>query len=154
MPEEGTVTSVITDEMKAAIGKKGKPVTHLIEKGAVRRFAQAIGDPNPLWNDEAKARKTRYGGMVVPPTFFCSLAGDPAAMRINLPYTRRLNGGDEWEYFQPVHVGDRITVVSELADLYERKGSLGNMLFVITKQTYTNQFGEKVAIHKNTLITY
>ena len=41
--------SIITDKMRAAIGVESVPVTQEIEKGAIIRFAQAIGDPNPLF---------------------------------------------------------------------------------------------------------
>jgi hydroxyacyl-ACP dehydratase HTD2-like protein with hotdog domain len=71
-----------------------------------------------------------------------------------IPYSRGLNGGNEWEYFQPIRVGDRITVVSQIADIYERGGRLGNMVFVVRETIYTNQFGEKVAVSRNTGIRY
>ena len=145
--------SVVTDEMRAVIGKKGRPLTFEVEQGAVRKFAAAIGDPNPLWSDEALARRTRYGGIIAPPTFLCTM-NSPTPSMPEIPYSRGLNGGNEWEYFQPIRVGDRITVVSQIADIYERGGRLGNMVFVVRETIYTNQFGEKVAVSRNTGIRY
>ena len=38
----------ITDEVKKMIGTETEPVTLDVERGDIRLFAQAIGDPNPL----------------------------------------------------------------------------------------------------------
>ena len=39
--------SVITQEMRDAVGVESDPVSHEVEKGAIIKFAQAIGDDNP-----------------------------------------------------------------------------------------------------------
>ena len=59
----------VTDEVSKQIGTNGEIRTYDVERGAIRRFAEAIGDPNPLFNDEREARKTRFGGMIASPTF-------------------------------------------------------------------------------------
>jgi len=66
---------ILTDEMLNAVGFATTPVTYEIERGAIRKFAQAIEDPNALFNDEQAARKTRFGGMIAPPTFGRMLGG-------------------------------------------------------------------------------
>ena len=53
--------SVITKEMKDAIGVESDPVVYEIEEGAILRFAEAIGDTNPIFNDKDKASKPKYG---------------------------------------------------------------------------------------------
>ena len=40
----------VTDEVLKQIGKAGEARTVEVERGAIRRFAEAIGDPNPLFN--------------------------------------------------------------------------------------------------------
>lgn len=148
-----TEESVITAEMKEAIGVESEPITHDVEKGAIIKFAQAIGDDNPLFNDEQAARKSRYGGMIAPPTFMRSLiSNSPPSFKS--PYSAALDGGSEWEYFEPVRPGDRITVTTKLADLFERPGRLGNMLFAIRETAYVNQFGATTAIQRTTGISY
>ena len=59
----------VTDEVRKQIGMQSEARVVEVERGAIRRFAEAIGDPNPLFNDEAASRKTRFGGMIAPPTF-------------------------------------------------------------------------------------
>ena len=65
--------SVITQEMRDAIGVESDPVVNEVERGAIIKFAQEIGDDSPIYNDEQVARETRYGGIVAPPTFLRSM---------------------------------------------------------------------------------
>jgi acyl dehydratase len=137
-----------------AIGCESPSVTLEVEKGAIIKFAQAIGDDNPLWTDEAAARQTRYGGLIAPPTFLRSVGMLRPALPFDVPFQRLLDGGSEWEYFEPVRAGDRITAVARVTDLRERAGRLGVMLFMTTVITYRNQFGQVVATQTSTSIRY
>ena len=150
-----TPATFLTEEMRRqAIGLESAPVTMEVEKGHILRFAEAIGDPNPIYSDEAAARKTGYGGLVAPPTFLRSVRGVNLELPFELSFSRRLDGGSDWEYFQPVRAGDRITAVARIAELTERSGRLGLMVFMTTVTTYSNQFDEVVATQTNTLIAY
>ena len=40
-----------------------------IEAGHVMMFARSIGDPNPIYSDEAYAAASEVGAIIVPPTF-------------------------------------------------------------------------------------
>ena len=146
---------VITEEMKRqAIGAESPPVTLEVEKGAIARFSEAIEDANPLWGDEVAARRSRYGGVTATPTFLRSLRTERLELPFEEQFQRVLDGGSEWEYFEPVRAGDRITAVNQVTDLSERAGRLGPMIFISTVTTYTNQLGQVVATQKSTLIRY
>ena len=150
MPEQ----PVITQQMRDAVGVDSEPVTRVVETGAVRRFAEAIGDRSPLYSDEQAARRSRHGGIIAPPTFLRSMEPGPPKVEIQVPYAALLDGGSEWEYFEPVRAGDRITVTSRVVDLRERAGRLGPMLFVTHELSYVNQFDTVVAVQRDTLIHY
>ena len=149
-----TQDSVITQEMRDAVGVESEPVTHLVEAGAIVKFAQAIGDPNPVFNDEQAARGMRYGGMVAPPTFLRSMPAGPPRAEVRSPYPASLDGGSEWEYFEPIRSGDRITVTNRVVDVFERQGRLGGMLFIVRETRYVNQFGQVAATQRTTGISY
>lgn len=150
-------TSAMTQGMRDAIGIESEPFGFEVEKGDIVRYAQAIGDPNPLFRDEGQARRTRCGGIIAPPTYLIVMRVlKPASMK-HLPgraYARSLDGGSRWRYFEPIRPGDRLTATMKLAEVYERDGSLGSMLFQVFELTYVNQLGQVVATQRDTAIRY
>ena len=65
---------------KALIGRHLGAPSILVEAGAVRNFARAIGETDPICTDVAAARAAGLPSLRVPPTFlFCleSQAADP-----------------------------------------------------------------------------
>ncbi len=152
MTSQGTV---ITEEIRnQSIGTESPPVTLEVEKGAIARFSEAIEDANPLWTDDVAARRSRYGGIVATPTFLRNLRTERLALPFEEEFQRVLDGGSDWEYSEPVRVGDRITAINRVTDVSERAGRLGPMIFVSTVTTYTNQLDQVVATQKSTLIRY
>ena len=150
-----TPTTFLTEEMRQqVIGLEGHPVTTEIEKGAIIRFAQAIEDDNPVFNDEEAARKSQYGGLIAPPTFLRSIRSSRREVPFDIPFNNALDGGSDWEYFEPVRPGDLITTVSRITDMQERSGRMGVMIITSTVTTYTNQFDQVVATQTTTGIRY
>jgi len=135
-----TTTSVI-DRLRARIGKDGPSTDAIVEAGHLKGFVEAIGDPNPRWATEA------------PPTFLVSLAPASVHLKEAEEYGKGwLNGGNRFEYFEPVKVGDRINATGRVADVYEKTGSSGNLLFIIFETDYVNQHGRLVARLRGTAI--
>ena len=46
----------IPQDLKNAIGIESSPLDNDIEKGAIKRFAEAIEDSNPIYTDESYAK--------------------------------------------------------------------------------------------------
>ena len=149
-----TQESAITPEMRAAVGVESAPHVNEVEKGAIIKFAVAIGDTNPIFTDEQAARNSRYGGIIAPPTFFRTMSSGSMKVDVKSPYPANLDGGSEWEYYEPVRPGDRISVTMMVSNIFERPGRLGNMLFIQRESKYVNQFGRTVAIQRTTGISY
>lgn len=150
--------SVITEEMRTVIGVESEPTTVLVEKEPIRRFAEAIGDPNPVYRDEAYAKSLGYRSVIAPPGFaiyycFPIKRGQPGP-RFRPPFVRNLNGGNEFEYFQPIQAGDVISISDKIADMTEREGRMGKMLITTRETICRNQKGEVVAITRGTGISY
>jgi hypothetical protein len=134
-------TAEAIDRIKTRIGVDGAAVSAPVEAGHVRRFVEAIGDANPRWEKEA------------PPTFLVALA--PVSLHVSdaEDYGQGwLNGGNRFEYFAPVMIGDQITAKGRIVDVYDKAGSSGNLLFIIFETDYTNQNGELVARLRGTMI--
>jgi acyl dehydratase len=144
----------ITNEMREFIGLDSAPMTYDVERHAVERFACAIGDDDPVYSDETFARSTEYGGLIAPPTFLRSLLPGKYPKPFPEPFAHILDGGSDYSFFEPLRVGDRITVTRSIQQLFEKSGRLGPMLFKVSEIRYVNQLGELVATQQTTTITY
>jgi acyl dehydratase len=181
----------ITDEIRAAIGAESEmsELSEPISASEVRRFVQAIMDPDRIYYHEEYAAASKYGGLVTPPLFLgfvnrrplgspdpldglktnpeldgLGAGGGTAASGggderragelppIRLPLPRLLNGGVSAEFYQLARPGDRIKSKRRLADVRERAGSDGMMVFIVTETIYYNQDDEKLAVISNTTI--
>ena len=157
-----TQASVITDAMRAEIGKESAPVTFEVDKSACRMFARAVGYTDPIYYDEAAARSQGYRNIPAPPGFLghaVTVPGQPnpltaAYFRFDTPLKRRLNGGTDIEYLGDVCAGDVLTTTAKLVDISERQASIGLMLVTVTEFTYRNQEGNVVAKVRGTGISY
>ena len=153
------VTSkVLTGEMRERIlATEYAPATFEVEKSHITTFARAIGDDNPLWSDEVAARRSRFGGLIAPPTFTRLIVNSvrlPGTTQYALPGTVQVDGGTQWHYFEPIRPGDRITQFRKIIDVYERQGSAGPLLFIITNCRFVNQFGETAVTMTGVTIRY
>lgn len=153
--------ALLTPEIEALVGLESEEVAacDVVERGAVRRFAQASLDGDPIYYDTSAA--TRYGGPVAPPLFPMTMfrddfgspdalserAADPdfdgivgATVQGLPPLPVRnlalLNGGTEVELFAYARHGDRVTAKSRYEKIYEKAGKSGPMLFVIIATDY------------------
>ena len=151
--------SLIPSETLALVGEPlAEPVTVVIDQREAQRYAHAVGDLNPVYFDEAAAKAAGYRTLVVPPTFVSHAPVPPRPMealredglyltadRIKLRVDRIMFGGEEWDFVEPVHVGDTITAQARLAALDEKVGSKGPFVRTVRETTYTNQDGQVVA---------
>ena len=176
---DGQQETYITEEVRGYIGLESESVTarEVVESGAVRRFTQAIIDADPNYWDASAAAQSKYGSVVAPPLYpgfafrrppgtpdpldrfkedrdYDGLGGGTGAILpvVPLPLPRLLNGGVEAEFLALARHGDRISARSRYADIYEREGRTGKMVFIITETAYTNQDGQVLAKIRNTTI--
>ncbi len=127
--------------IRARVGWQGEPHTEMVEAGHVRRFCEAIGDDNPRWREQA------------PPTFLVAISSETAEIAEVLEYGKGwLNGGDRFDYLEPIRIGDLITSRQTFSDAFEKQGGSGNLLFLIFDTEYTNQDGRVVARARGTRI--
>ena len=152
-------SSLIPDETRARIGELlADPVTVTIDRREAQRYALAVGDENPVYFDEAAARAAGHRTIIAPPTFVTHAIVPPRANRelrtdglwretggVRLTVSRMMFGGEEWDFGDPVCVGDEITAETRLADVDQKEGSKGPFVRVVRETTFTNQNGVEVA---------
>lgn len=134
------------------------PYEFTVERGKIREFARAIGDPNPLHHDVEAARAAGYPDLVAPLTFATciDLWGGPdfeeLARRLRMDPLRVLHGEQEYEYRGAICAGDTIRARSRIRREMERRGSRGVLRIVEVETTYTNQHGQDVLVGVATII--
>ena len=122
---ERTVGSKITDEglaeLRATMNVE-RPLpqyNRVISEDAVAHYVLGIGDDNPRWLDSAYAARTRWGGMIAPPTFVMSCG---FARSRGLAGVHGLFSGIDLHCHQPLKAGSRIVARTALHDLIEHQG--------------------------------
>ncbi|MFC1966389.1 MaoC family dehydratase N-terminal domain-containing protein [Chloroflexota bacterium] len=158
---------MLPEEVTRLIGKRGSVMILEVEKGAIKKFADAVDDQNPLYWDEEHARNSRHGAIIAPPGFFgwptrwpkgstfplhTGITAEARDAASEAGYSRGLDGGMEYEFFTPVRAGDTLAASSMIKDIVEREGKTGKMVFLFTETTYTNQNGDLVARATHTSI--
>ena len=67
-----------------------------------------------------------------------------ASLVPELPLKRVMAGGTKTRYFRPVKPGDRLVATRSLADMYEKSGSQGPLIFLVYKLDVKTEAGEPV----------
>ncbi len=154
--------SEVMDKLSKLIGMMTQPVVNEVERGAVKRYAEAVDDPNPLYCDVEYGTKSRYGALIAPPGFFgwaktvssaaVEMMGTVFATIFDAGLVRILDAGVEYEFFLPVRAGDTLAWYAKFADAKEREGKSGKMVFLTMEITYINQNGDTVAKRRQTFL--
>ena len=138
---------------RSLIGRESEPAVHEVEKGAIRRFAEALGDPNPVYVDEAAARAAGFPALVAPATFAVALTSNERFRHsLDLGTRSILLGEQQIELNRPIVAGDRITVVTRVADVQERAGASGPSDVLVLGAAGKDEKGELVFRARATLI--
>jgi acyl dehydratase len=119
----------------------------------IREFADAIGDYNPVYRDQAVAEKLGYPDVIAPPTFPVVLSmrstgqviADPA---LGLDYSRVVHGEQKFVYTRPVRAGDRLVSVVTVENV---RSAAGNDLLT-TRADVSTVDGEHVVTAYSTLV--
>ncbi len=137
-----------------------------VEAGMTRYYASSLEDGNPSYWDEDFATEY-WGGLIAPPGMIQSWgiklpwrpdgpgAAPALVSMVPLPGDKPINISTDVEYFQPVKVGDLLTVHDSVVDVSdEKQTAVGRGHFLTTQSEYRNQKGECVARVINILLRY
>jgi acyl-CoA thioesterase FadM len=142
-----------TEIDKSLIGSATAPFAVEIEKGAIRRFAEAISESAEIYFDEAFARSLGYSGIVAPPTF-PTMFRPPSepAWRRGLDEGRILAGEQGFRYWRPIHAGDRLQCELRLTDVQDKRSSMGSMELMIQDLIITSPTGDMICVNRRVVI--
>lgn len=126
---------------RALIGRSSGPFCVDVEKGQLKFFAKATYERNPIYFDEEAARLAGHRALPAPLTFVFSLAfHSPLSFdNLGLDMRRVLHGEQKFTYFEQIYAGDRLTLSTEVVDIYEKKS--GQLEFLVQQTSAANQQG-------------
>jgi len=108
----------------------------------IHDYAESLGETHPAFFATEP---------IAPPTFCVKFRGN-RFFHPGLPHEALLRGfdaGKDIQFGAPIRAGDVISTRNVLHELYEKTGRTGSMVFIVTRQTMTNQRGEMVAVIDN-----
>ncbi|GLH62529.1 MaoC family dehydratase N-terminal domain-containing protein [Parageobacillus sp. G301] len=133
------------------IGKCSNKVKNVVERGAVKKFAEAIGDPHPIYWDEETGKRSRYKTNIAPPTF--PRVFDYGVIEgLKLPSKGLIHGEQRFHYERPLYVGEELYCYSKVEDYYEKKSSMGELGFLVITNYGEDPSGNVIFTSTSTII--
>lgn len=104
------------------IGERSQPVFREVERGSIRRFAQALGLTDAKYRDVEAAQALGYRDIVAPPTYAVTLL--PWEIPgLQVPSAGVLHGEQSFEWEDSICAGDRLSVTGWV-DTIKSRGAL------------------------------
>ena len=169
----------LNDEIRSMIGMRTplQKCCDVVEAGAVRRFAQAIMDRDPIYADREHAAQTRYGAPVAPPLFPTAMfrprfdepdmlherSSDPkfdgvvGSLTFGLPRlpvgpAGVVNGGVDVEFYRYARHGEEVFLEASYENIVERQTKKGWALFVYYDCKFLDKDGGLIVRYKRVQI--
>jgi acyl dehydratase len=122
-----------------------------VSRVKIREFAQAIGDPNPIYRDAEAAKAAGHPDVIAPPTFPIVVSlGSPALADpdLGLNYAMVVHGEQRFEYTRPMRAGDVVVTTSTVTEIK----SVGSNEKMVVETDIKTVEGELVCRTYNTII--
>jgi acyl dehydratase len=124
-----------------------------ISRVKLAEFADAIGDPNPVYRDRAAAQAAGFPDVIAPPTFpiVLSMASSGQAIAdpgLGMNYAMVVHGEQRFEYARPLAAGDVVTAQVTISDIRE----VGRNSMMTTTTRIDTVDGEHVCTAYSTLV--
>jgi acyl dehydratase len=134
------------------VGRESTPIVVDVERGHIRRFAEAVGDTNPIYVDEAAAHAAGHPRIPAPPTFAIALRANDPRGGIELDWRKLLHGEQELVYARPLYAGDRLTIVGRIAAAAVKETRSGIMDVMVLETVASDGDGVRVFTARSTVL--
>jgi acyl dehydratase len=124
-----------------------------VSRVKIADFADAIGDPSPVYRDRAAAQAAGHADVIAPPTFaiVISMASAGVAMAdpgLGLNYSMVVHGEQQFEYSRPIVAGDVLIAQPTITDIR----NAGRNVMLTTSTEIRTVDGELVCTAVGTLV--
>ncbi len=143
-----------------------------VEYDPIRRHCHMTGDRNPAFLDPEAARDGVHGAVVVPPSmlpiYFASggpwppkaskesaSAAPDFTMGVPTIGDRGINMGVEWDFLEPIRVGDVLRLETRIADVYKKAIKLdAHAIWIVSETSIFNQHDRVVVKWRNVVLSH
>jgi len=137
--------SLLTDEIRALVGRATEPREAVVTEEAVRRAVGVYGGDVPALEE----------GGIVPGFVLTGLMPEGDNIRIPNLLPKSVLVSNEFAIARPLVLGERLMARSRIADISERLGGqFGHGLYVRSEQEFRGPDGEVVGRTASTLMHY
>jgi acyl dehydratase len=137
---------------RSVLGRTSAEAYCEVERGAIRRFAEALGDYNLIFFDHTEARNQGYPAIVAPPTFPLSWAvAGPLIEALKVPPRALMLAECSIEYERPLYAGDQLRVISKVAEIEDRPSATGRVEVAVIEDEGRDPQGQLVYRLRRTL---
>lgn len=132
-------------------GRQTPTQSALVTAEDIRRFAEAVGDKNPVFRDEPAAHAAGFNGIPVQPTFITRFHVEFADAGLDPIHTQVLHGEQEYTYQRPIVAGDALAVRYVVSSVRQTRRADG-MAILTLEQQCDDSAGQRLATGKATII--
>lgn len=150
--------------MEARIGERTRRYLGVIEPRMIRRYAIAINDLNPIYQEENAARAAGFDGLTAPPNFLAGIMDwssgkpeteltpdgtdrDPASAAL-----RVMGAGEEMELIRPVIAGMELYDEAAVESVELKSGRSGPLLFITIRHDFVDAAGSVFNRNRRTFL--
>lgn len=135
-------------------GKLYEAMSFEVTREHVIRFADAIGESRDIFRDPVAAKEAGFAEQVAPPTFVTTMqifasAQVVADQELGLDYSRVVHGEQAYEWRRAILVGDTLSAVPRIADIYAK----GPNEFLVIEADIKDANGDGVVLARSTLLS-
>ena len=147
--------SLIPGAARAMIGQSDPPIRVEIVRRDIVKYAVATEQRQRKFLEGDEAPPMFLFGALRPVVPISALGPDGIAagsLLPDLPLKRVMAGGSRTRYFRAVKPGDVLVAIRSLADIYEKSGTQGPLIFLVYKLDVRTEAGEPVIEETQTRI--
>lgn len=124
-----------------------------VSRVKIAEFADAIGDPSPMYRDSAAARAAGHPDVIAPPTFaiVISMASSGEVMAdpgLGLNYAMVVHGDQEFSSARPITAGDVIIAQTTISSIRAAR----NLTMLTTETELRTAGGEHLGTARSMLV--
>jgi acyl dehydratase len=124
-----------------------------VSRVKIAEFADAIGDPSPVYRSREAAQAAGHPDVIAPPTFAIVISmansgraiGDP---ELGVNYAMIVHGEQKFEYARPIQAGDVLIATSTISNIRET----GKLTMINTTTDIKTESGEQVCTAHSILV--